>query len=366
MSLYVGIDLHSRNGLVGILDHERRRVMKARVLNDPEKYLRLLVPYRSEVVGVVVESTFNWYWLVDLLMEEGYPLHLANPSAIKQYEGLKHSDDTHDAFWLAEMLLLGILPEGYIYPKEDRPMRDLLRKRGQLVRHRTCLMLSLQNTIERNGGGHVAGAKLKALRTDHVSPALGQNEDLLLSGRITKDCIDYLTRKITDIEKEILGRVELKPAYEHLLTLPAVGKILGLTIMMETGPIGRFATVGDYVSYCRKVPTAHFSDGKYKGHGNKKNGNKYLAWAFSEAAELARRYDPLCRAFFDRKSRKKNRMVAHQALAHKLARAAYFVMRDDVAYQQDKLFGPRIGWGGEPAQGLAAQPRDTIGNRPSL
>jgi len=109
----------------------------------------------------------------------------------------------------------------------------------------------------------------------------------------------------------------------------------------------------------------HFSDGKYKGHGNKKNGNKYLAWAFSEAAELARRYDPLCRTFFDRKTQKKNRMVAHQALAHKLARAAYYIMRDGVTYQQEKLFGQRIGWGGEPEQGLAAQPQDTIGNRPS-
>ena len=117
----------------------------------------------------------------------------------------------------------------------------------------------------------MAGAKLKALRTDHVSPALGQNEDLLLSGRVTKECIDY----------------------------------------------------------------------------------------------LARRYDPICRTFFDRKAQKKNRMVAHQALAHKLARAAYYIMRDGVAYQQEKLFGQRIGWGGEPEQGLAAQPRDTIGNRPS-
>ena len=364
MSLYVGIDLHARNGLVGILDHERKRVKKARLGNDPELYLQFLKPYKKKVAGVVVESTFNWYWLVDALMEAGYPLHLANPSAIQQYKGLKHSDDTHDAFWLAEMLLLGILPEGYIYPKAERPLRDLLRKRGQLVHHRTALLLSLQNTIERNGGGRLAGAKLKALRTDHVTPALQQNEDLLLSGRVTKECVDFLTRKVTAIEKEILTRVKSKPTYQNLLTLPAVGKILGLTITMETGPIGRFAQVGNYVSYCRKVSSAWLTDGKYKGAGNKKNGNKYLAWAFSEASELARRHDPICRNFFDRKRQQRNRMVAHQALAHKLARAAYYIMRDGVPYQPEKLFGPRIGRGGEPEKGLVSQPQDTIGSRP--
>jgi len=173
MTLYVGIDLHSRNGLVGILDHERRRVKKARILNDGGKYLRLLEPYRSEVAGVVVESTFNWYWLVDLLMEAGYPLHLANPSAIKQYEGLKHSDDTHDAFWLAEMLRLGILPEGYIYPKADRPMRDLLRKRGQLVRHRTCLMLKSAKHNRTKRRGPCGGGQAQGIAHGPRQPRLG-------------------------------------------------------------------------------------------------------------------------------------------------------------------------------------------------
>ena len=89
--------------------------------------LATLAPYKNDIVGIVVESTYNWYWLVDLLMVAGYTLHLANPTAIQKYSGLKYSDDQHDAFWLAEMLRLGILPVGYIYPKEDRPIRDLLQ-----------------------------------------------------------------------------------------------------------------------------------------------------------------------------------------------------------------------------------------------
>jgi transposase len=132
--------------------------------------------------------------------------------------------------------------------------------------------------------------------------------------------------------------VELKESYRYLLTLPGVGKILALTIMLETGPIARFAQVGDYASYCRKVPSRWTSNEKTKGRGNKKNGNKYLAWAFSEAAEFARRYDAQARAYYTRKMRKTNFMVAHSALAHKLARAAYYLMKDQVPFMPEKLF----------------------------
>ena len=98
------------------------------------------------------------------LMEEGYKVHLANPAAIQQYSGLKHTDDKHDAFWLAEMLRLGILSEGYIYPREERPVRDLLRKRGHLVRLRTSLIISLENIISRNLGRKLPVNEVKGLR----------------------------------------------------------------------------------------------------------------------------------------------------------------------------------------------------------
>jgi len=236
------------------------------------------------------------------------------------------------------MLRLGILPEGYIYPKEDRPIRDLLRKRSHLVRLRTSLIISLQNIISRNNGIKLKVGNIKALTTDRVAPFLEKNEDLALAGKVSKQSIDFLSRQIKSVEAVVEKKLELKEPYDRLLTEPGIGKILGLTIMLETGPVSRFEKVGNYVSYCRKVSSKWISNDKKKGKGNKKSGNKYLAWAFSEAAELARMYDDNARTFFNRKAQQKNRMVAHHALANKLARAAYYIMRDGVPFIPEKCF----------------------------
>jgi transposase len=336
--LYTAFDLHSNNSYLGIIDENSKRVFKRKLPNDPVVIIDTLNPYKEHIVGVVVESTYNWYWLVDLLMAEGYKVHLANPAEIQKYSGLKYADDQYDAFWLAEMLRLDILPEGHIYPKEDRPIRDLLRKRGHLVRLRTSLIISLQNIISRNNGIKLKVGDIKILTTDRVAPFLERNEDLALAGKVSKESIDFLTRQIKAVEAVVEKKMELREPYDRLLTEPGIGKILGLTVMLETGPISRFAKVGNYASYCRKVSSKWISNEKKKGKGNKKSGNKYLAWAFSEAAEIARRYDDNARAYYNRKTQQTNRMVAHNALAHKLARAAYYIIRDGVPFMPEKCF----------------------------
>ena len=338
MLLYTGFDLHSSNMYLGIIDKSGKRVFKKKLPTDPEIVLETLEPYKRDIVGIVVESTYNWYWLVDLLMADGYRVHLANPAKIQRYSGLKYADDQHDAFWLAEMLRLDILPEGYIYPKEKRPIRDLLRKRGHLVRLRTSLIISLQNIISRNNGFKLKVGDVKTLKTDRIAPFLTDNEDLALAGKVSKESIDFLTRQIRAIESVILKKVELREPYQKLLTIPGIGKILALTIMLETGTTTRFAKAGNYVSYCRKVSSQWISNDKTKGKGNRKSGNKYLAWAFSEAAEISRRYSKESRAFYNKKMQKTNVPVAHNALSHKLAKAAFYMMRDGVPFMPEKCF----------------------------
>jgi len=230
------------------------------------------------------------------------------------------------------------LPEGYIYPKADRPIRDLLRKRGHLVQVRTSLINSLQGIISRNCGFRLNVNKIKQRKENHIAPLFAGQEDLELSGEVSKNAIDFLTKQIVRIETAVVDAVKLRKPFLGLQTIPGLGKILSMTIMLETERIERFAKVGNFSSYCRKVPTVWKSNDVKKGKGNSKNGNKYLAWAFSEAAEFARRHDETVRAYYNRKASKTNRMIAHSALAHKLARAAYYIMRDNVEFDHRRLF----------------------------
>jgi transposase len=338
MKLYGAIDLHSNQQTLVILDEQDRPVHRRRLPNVLEMVLAELAPFQRELEGVVVESTYNWYWLVDGLQEAGYRVHLANTAALEQYEGLKHGDDETDAQWLAHCLRLGLLPEGYIYPKETRPVRDLLRKRAQLVRQRTADILSIENLTSRNTGVQINGNQVKQLTVAAVSEQYA-DADLALPVESTLAVIEVLNQQIHLIEKRVKARAQLAEEFQPLLTVSGVGQILGLTIMLETGDVGRFAQVGDFASYCRCVDSLRLSNGKKKGSGNRKCGNKYLAWAFMEAANFAIRYDLGVKRFYQRKKARSNVAVARKAVAHKLARASYYVMRDRIPFQVEKCFG---------------------------
>jgi transposase len=274
---------------------------------------------------------------VDGLEKEGYKISLANPSAIKQYEGLKHTDDKWDSFWLAHMKRLNILPEGYIYPKEERHVRDALRRRLMFVRQRTSHILSLQSDVTRNLGSKMSAREIKKLdETD--ADQLFDDSFLALISRSHVSVMDFLSDRIKEIEKAVIAHVKIKPEFEVLLTMPGIGIILGLTIMLEVGDISRFPEVGNYSSYCRTVKSEKISNDKKKGKGNQKNGNKYLAWAYVEAANFAIRSYPEVKRFYDRKKAKRNGIVAIKALSNKLARASYYVLRDQVPYDEKKLF----------------------------
>jgi len=290
---------------------------------------------KDELKGFVVESTYNWYWLVDGLMDAGYgTAHLANPSAIKQYEGLKYSDDQHDAFFLAKLLILGILPEGYIYPKEHRPVRDLARKRMFLVRHKTAYILSLQSFIQRCCGIKISAGDIRNLSVEALEKWL-KEEYLILTAQANLDTINFLKEKIKRLEKAIIQRVKLNKGFRQLLTIPGIGNILAMTIMLEVGDIKRFPKVGNFASYCRCVPSKRLSDGKSKGYGNRKNGNRYLSWALTEAAQLGRRHNQQFRRYYNRKVAQANTSLATKALGNKLARICYYIMRDQVPFRPE-------------------------------
>jgi transposase len=337
-SLYAGLDLHKQNVFCALIDQEGKPIYRRRLPTELPTILQALEPYRPQLKAVAVESTFNWYWLVDGLQTADYPVHLANPAEMEKYSGLKQTDDETDALWLAEMLRLGILPEGYIYPKAERPVRDMLRRRMLIVRQATQTLLSLQSMVTRHTGQSVSAAKLQGwtlqeLRATFVDSYSQQTAAAML------ELLGEQRRIQHGLEKQVLAVVKPTGSFQRLLSIPGIGNILGITITLETGPIARFASAGDYASYCRAVNSRCDSDGKKKGENNRKNGNKYLAWAYVEAANFAQRYSRRAQAWFTGKTARAGRVVAVKALACKLAKAAYYVLRDDVDFDENKLFG---------------------------
>ena len=337
MTCYSGIDLHSTNSVVVVSDEADRVLYQRRLPNCLGTILGALEPHRGELAGVVVEATYNWYWLVDGLQAAGYRVHLANTTAMKRYEGLKHSDDESDAQYLAHLLRLKILPTGYICPPAERAVRDLARKRLQLARTRTAQVLAVETIVARQTGAPIRANAVKRLEAETV-PALGLPEEVSLAVAANVAVIQTLNAEIGKLEARLRERVRLRSEFKVLTTAPGIGEVLGTTVMLETGSIARFAAVGNFASYARCVDSKRLSNGKKKGAGNVKNGNPYLAWAFIEAANFARRYCPQAKRFYERKKAQTNNIVATKALAHKLARACYHMMKDAQPFDVKRCF----------------------------
>jgi transposase len=334
MTHYCGIDLHSNNHVIVVTDNEDKRVLDKRVDNDLQMTLALLKPYRDSLKSIAVESTFNWYWLVDGLMEQGYDVQLVNTAAIKQYDGLKYSGDHQDAFHLAHLMRLGILATGYIYPKEQRAVRDLLRRRLLLVQAAAQQQISIQSQIWRSTGQRLAAQHIR--HPEFIADMVDGYNRLAVDAGLA--VLKSLQQQIRVLEQAALSEISVTESYKILQTITGIGKVLGLTITLETGDIARFKRADDYASYCRTVDSTRTSNGKIKGQGNAKAGNKYLSWAFSEAAHFCVRFDPLAQRFYQRKKAKTNGIIAIRAVARKLARASWMMLKHQTPYEAKLMF----------------------------
>lgn len=335
--LIAGLDLHSNNVMIGVINQEGKRVAQRKLDCNLQQVVAFLKPFKPQLQSMAVESTFNWYWLVDGLRAQNYPIDLANPAKIEQYNGLKHADDKDDAFHLAELQRLKILPTAHVYDPQLRPVRDLLRRRTNLVQQRTALLLSFKSLYTRTTGQTLPLQEVKKLEVKEAAQLYAHPANQLIA-QIQTEHIGALDQSIGRIEKAVLKCARALPLYDQLLTLPGIGRILALTITMEVGDIQRFASDGDFASYCRMVDARRLSNGKCKGENNQKCGNKYLAWAFVEASNFARRYDEPCRRWYDRKASKTSAVLATKALGCKLAKAAWHVMAGRCAYDPKRMF----------------------------
>lgn len=339
MKLYAGIDLHSNNSYVVLSDEADKVVYQKRLANDANIILAELAPYQEQIVGVVVESTYNWYWLVDQLGEANYCVHLANTTAIQQYSGLKHTNDKTDAIWLAKLLRLGLLSEGHIYPKERRGVRELLRRRMILVRQQTMSVLGIQAMVTRYENVKINTNKIKCCK-DKEDEVLNfiKDDSVRAAAQSQLKILHCIIDQIKSLEKNILEKIKNETNFDALKKMPGIGPILAMTILLETGEISRFNKPGNYSSYCRCVESKRVSNAKKKGENNRKNGNAYLGWAFVEAANYAIRYYEPIKKYYQRKLEKTNRIVAIKTIANKLSKACYFILRDQAEFDMKKLF----------------------------
>lgn len=296
-----------------------------RVRADLQAVLDALSPYWDELESLGVESTFNWYWLVDGLGEKGLDVRLGNPAKMKQYGGMKVTNDHTDARWLAELLRLGIFPSCYIYPREVRGVRDALRRRQLFVKQRTQLILSLKGLRTRYGVEMPSNHMLKKWTLREIE-ATGLDHFVQLQVRNLLQALRNMDQRAVELETAVNGFLQPVAGLSRIQQIPGIGAIPGMTILLESGEFSRFKNAGCYASYCRTVNSRRESNNKKKGENNRRNGNPHLAWAFIEAATFAVRFDEQIQSWYDRKKRRSNGVVARKALASKLAKAVWHVM----------------------------------------
>lgn len=336
---YCGIDLHARWMYVCILDSAGEVLVHRNLAATPENLLGVLRPYREDVV-VGVECIFTWYWVADLCGREGIAFVLGHALYMKAIHGGKAKNDRIDSRKIAVLLRGGMMPQAYVYPPAMRATRDLLRRRTRLVRKRGELLAHIQNTASQYNLPEL-GKKIayKKNRTD--VPERFESTDPSVQKSIETDLalIDHYDPLIRDLELHILHHAKEHDlqSYYRLRSVPGIGEILALVVLYEIHDIGRFPTVGDFVSYCRLVKCAKESAGKRLGSSGKKIGNAHLKWAFSEAAVLFLRKNPRGQKYYARLERKHGKGKALTILAHKIARAVYYMLRREQAFELDRF-----------------------------
>jgi len=331
-----GVDLHGRNLYLCVLDPDREIVLHRRVDCDEEKLLRALAPYREDLV-IGVECMFKWYWLADLCDEHGIPFVLGHALEMKAVHGRKSGNDKLDAERIARLLGSGMFPVAYVYPKEMRSTRDVMRRRSYLVNQRSSLITHIQVTNQQYNLPEMG----KISRADQREGIEMRFEDPAVRASVEADMsvIDILDVVIARLERTIIkaARGHDHHAFALLKSVHGIGDIIGLTLLYEIHDICRFDSLGGFLSYCRLIRCEKTSDGKKKGTGGRKQGNHHLKWAFSEAAALFLRANPEGQKLHSRLVKKHGKAKALGILAAKLARSVYYMLHRNTPFDMKRF-----------------------------
>lgn len=336
---WCGVDLHAYTMFVCVLDSRGEIVLERNLAASPETFLAAIAPYREGLV-VACECLFTWYWLADLCAKEKIPFVLGHALYMKAIHGGKAKNDRIDAHKIAVLLRGGMLPQSYVYPPGMRETRDLLRRRLHLVRKRGQLLAHLQNlTHAYNRGGFEKRIAYPSNREGVVAHFAGEPM-VQASASLDLALLAKYDELLKELELRLVQRTRREaPRGFHLLcSIPGIGKVLAMTIVYELHDVTRFARVQEFASYARLVKCAKESAGKRKGTAGAKLGNVHLKWAFSEAAVLFVRHSAEGKVWLARMTKRHGKGKALSILAHKLGRAAYYVLLREKPFDAKKFF----------------------------
>jgi transposase len=334
---YCGVDLHTKRMYLCILDRDGNKCLHRNVRAKPHDFLNAIGGFRDDLV-VGAECMFTWYWLADLCLEENIQFLLGHALYMKAIHGGKKKDDKIDSEKIARLIRGGTFPMSYVYPREMRATRDLVRRRMFLVRRRSELLGHVQLVNQQYNYDpfekmlRYAGNRDVLDRFEEDSARLSVEADLQMVG--------HYDQLLKQLESKLLQQAKLHDpqACRLLRTIPGIGKILSLVLLYEIHTIDRFPSVGDFLSYARLVTPKQTSDGKVTGHGGAKIGNVHLKWAFSEAVLWMLRYSEDAKAFLKRKEKKHGKARALTMLARKIARAVYQMLKRKEPFDVVKFF----------------------------
>ncbi len=337
---YCGVDLHARTLSLCILDSAGQAVLACTIAASPDDFLHAVEPFRDGL-AVACECMFAWYWLADLCIEQHIPFVLGHALYMKAIHGGKAKTDKIDAHKIAVLLRGGMLPQAYVYPKGMRETRDLLRRRTFLVRRRAEALVHLTNTNSQYNLppfpkklAYAANRRELDLPSRFADPSAKRNVELDLA--FIAHCDDQV--RAVELYLTRAAKVDDPQAYARLRSVPGVGPVLALILLYEIHDVGRFPEVGQFLSYARLVGCAHESAGKKQGSGGNKIGNAHLKWAFTEAACLFVRASDQAKRWLARREKKHGKARALGALAARLGRAVYHLLRKGEAFDARRFF----------------------------
>jgi transposase len=334
---YAGVDLHARNLFLVVLNRDGQAVCARNLPATPEAFLRAVAPFRDGLL-VACECMHCWYWLADCCRDQQIAFVLGHAWGMKAVHGSKTKCDRKDAEAIARLLKGGNFPPAYAYPRERRGLRDLLRSRLRLVRQRAELYGHV-HTARRQANLPPVSSDVKykckraAITADIADPFVRRRVETHLA---LLEPLDAAIRKLeAEIEDAARGIFPVELAV--LQSTPGVGPVLSLTILLEIDTITRFDTRQQFCSYARLCGAVQTSNNQRCGGGNKKAGNAWLKWAFSEAAVLSAQKDERIGAYLQRRAARLGKAKAYSALAHKLGRAFYHMLHTKKVFDVNRF-----------------------------